>query len=205
MAVSVLFVEAKSVYKTMDGLDAWDVERDALRWPGGNPVVAHPPCRLWCQLRRFSTAPQSEKFLALWAVDQVRRWGGVLEHPAYSTLWEAAQLPLPGKGLDAYGGWTLAVPQFWWGHLARKNTWLYIVGCAPQNTPAIPLRLGTPEYIVGGRRNRHSTPAMPISQRSSTPPSLCPVADCSGQPVRSALRNSLENPHKSLSNTSSLA
>lgn len=34
-----------------------------------------------------------EKALALWAVEQVRKFGGVLEHPKRSTLWPAAGLP----------------------------------------------------------------------------------------------------------------
>lgn len=41
--VAALFVRADSIYKTMPDVDAWDIERDARRWPGGCPVVAHPP------------------------------------------------------------------------------------------------------------------------------------------------------------------
>ena len=33
-----------------EGFDCWDIERNALNWPGGNPIVAHPPCRAWGQL-----------------------------------------------------------------------------------------------------------------------------------------------------------
>jgi hypothetical protein len=68
--VSVLFVARNSVYKTL-GVDCWDEDRNALLWPGGNPIVAHPPCRLWSMLRKFSTAPESEKELAIWSVKQV--------------------------------------------------------------------------------------------------------------------------------------
>ncbi len=45
--VSVLFARSDSIYKTLDGCDVWDIERNALSWPGGNPVVAHPPCQRW--------------------------------------------------------------------------------------------------------------------------------------------------------------
>jgi hypothetical protein len=77
-----------------------------LKFKGGSPVIAHPPCRLWGQMRFFSSAPESEKLLAFFAVEQVRKNGGILEHPASSTLWEAAKLPAPGRR-DSFGGWTL--------------------------------------------------------------------------------------------------
>src|SRR5208282_4230466 len=92
--ISVLFAARNSVYKTIPGLDVWDEDRNALKWPGGNPGIFHPPCRLWSRwLRHFSTAPIAEKELALWSVEQVRANGGVLEHPACSLLWDEAQLP----------------------------------------------------------------------------------------------------------------
>lgn len=95
---AVLFVERNSIYKTFPGLDCYDEDRDARTFPGGMPVIAHPPCRLWGRLRSFSTAPESEKDLARFAVAMVRQWGGVLEHPAHSTLWKDRGLPLPGDG-----------------------------------------------------------------------------------------------------------
>lgn len=45
--VAVLFARADSTYKTLPGTDVWDIERNAKLWPGGAPVVAHPPCRAW--------------------------------------------------------------------------------------------------------------------------------------------------------------
>lgn len=147
--VAILFARADSVYKSLPGCDVYDAERDALTWPGGCPVVAHPPCRLWGRLRHFAKSPdpEAEKALALWAVEMVRRWSGVLEHPASSKLWPAAGLPKPGER-DAWGGWTLAVPQMWWGHRAEKKTWLYIVGVEPRDLPDIPLRLGAAECVI---------------------------------------------------------
>lgn len=138
--VAALFVRADSVYKTLPGVDAWDEARDARWWPGGGPVVAHPPCRLWAKLRQFAKAsdPVMERQLAIDAVRRVQQWGGVLEHPAESTLWAHMGLPLPGRAPDSFGGWTAEVRQCDWGHKAEKLTWLYIVGCHPDELPALP-------------------------------------------------------------------
>ena len=80
MTITVLFARRDSVYKTM-GADVWDADRNALYWRGGNPVVAHPPCRAWGRLRKFAKPQPGELDLARFAVAQVRRYGGVLEHP----------------------------------------------------------------------------------------------------------------------------
>lgn len=151
--ISALFVARDSVYKTFPGVDCWDEDRNALNWPGGNPAVFHPPCRLFSMLRLFSTAPESEKQLAYWSVEQVRKWGGVLEHPACSLLWDDMDLPLPGKRDDF--GLTIALNQWWFGHLARKSTWLYI--CGAKTLPEIPLRLGEAECALGKGRDKLRT------------------------------------------------
>lgn len=138
--VTALFVRADSIYKTMPGVDAWDIERDASNWPGMQPVVAHPPCRLWGQLRQFAKAadPIAERLLAINAVRAVRSFGGVLEHPARSTLWSHCALPVPGRAPDAHSGYSIEVRQCDWGHKAEKRTWLYIVGCHVDDLPPFP-------------------------------------------------------------------
>ena len=164
--VSALFVAKNSIYKTL-GVDCWDEDRDALKWPGGNPGIFHPPCRLWSKwMRHFSTAPQAEKEFARWSIGSVRQNGGVLEHPACSTLWLEG-LPFPGRS-DQYGI-CIAVRQQWWGHKAEKATWLYICGC--KYLPDIPFILGEPECHYSAvrtirnptmrrlrHRERHGTP-----------------------------------------------
>ena len=151
--VAVLFARADSIYKTLPGCDVWDAERDALKWPGGAPVIAHPPCRAWGGLSHMAKPREGERDLALWAVDRVREAGGVLEHPVRSRLWIEKPLPEPGC-IDMWGGWTLIVPQYWFGHRAQKMTRLYLVGIRPADIPPIPLVLGTPAFVVGtsGRR-----------------------------------------------------
>lgn len=181
--VAVLFARADSNYKTMPHTDVWDAERDARRWPGGAPVVAHPPCRAWGRLRHFAKPRDDEKALALFAVDQVRKWGGVLEHPAHSTLWAAAGLPAPGQR-DEFGGWTLPVVQSWWGHKAEKATWFYVVGCEPGEIPALPMVLGEASHVItqsrtlpdGSRVTKGHPkwrPTVTPAEREHTPAPLC--------------------------------
>jgi hypothetical protein len=149
--VAVLFARSDSVYKTLPDCDVWDIDRDARKWPGGAPVVAHPPCRAWGRLRHFAKPRPDEKDLAVAAVANVRAFGGVLEHPACSSLWSHCSLPRPGAGKDEHGGWTLEVRQCDWGHPAEKLTWLYIVGAQPSDLPPMPPRQ-EPTGLVKPRR-----------------------------------------------------
>lgn len=150
-----------------------DAERDALTWPGGVPVVAHPPCRAWSSLRHFARPLPGERDLAPWAVEQIRAWGGVLEHPARSVLWQACDLPAPGQGEDPFGGFTLPVDQFWLGHRARKRTFLYVVGLSPRDLPPFPIVLGEAPCTVGlwsGRDKARCRPEIGKQERERTPP-----------------------------------
>lgn len=152
MTVAVLFAMPGSVYFSLPGCDVYDEARNALAFPGGVPVVAHPPCRTWGQLAQFATkAPPGEHDLAFFAVDAVRECGGVLEHPAASKLWPAASLPEPG-GVDMFGGFTVELSQFVFGHRAEKLTRLYVCGCSPHDVPPIPARVGDPLAVVSTRR-----------------------------------------------------
>lgn len=179
MTVPVLFARADSVYKGIPDCDVYDESRDALTWPGGAPGVFHPPCRGWGRLRTFAKVTPGEMDLARWSVDQVRRWGGVLEHPATSTLWADQGLPEPQRR-DEYGGFTLPVLQKWWGHRAEKATWLYIVGIAPRDLPPIPLVLGDASHVVQTNRKCDPRPHITKAEREHTPVKmakwLCDVA-----------------------------
>lgn len=168
--IAVLFARADSVYKNLPECDVYDLERDALTWSGGVPVVAHPPCRAWGRLRTFAKPRPGERELALWAVEQVRAHGGVLEHPVASLLWPEAGLPPPGQR-DAFGGWTLPIHQHWFGHRAEKSTLLYIVGCEPSAIPPLPLRLDEPTHVVQTKRH-DARPHISKAEREHTPPDL---------------------------------
>lgn len=137
MTVAALFVERGGVYWDLPGVDPWDEDRDGRLYDGPYPVVAHPPCARWCQLAHVNQARWGTKigedggcFKA--ALEAVRRWGGVLEHPAYTIAWPTFGLPVPGHGgwTQAFGdpGFSTAVSQVAYGHRARKRTWLYYVG-----------------------------------------------------------------------------
>lgn len=135
--VAALFVERGGVYWGLPGVDAWDEERDARTYPGPYPAVAHPPCARWSKLAAVVEARWGHKrgddggaFSA--ALLAVRRWGGVLEHPAASGAWSAFDLPRPhprgGWQRGLCGGWSCQVEQGHYGHRARKSTWLYAFG-----------------------------------------------------------------------------
>jgi len=151
--VAVLFARKDSIYKTIPGCDVYDIKRDAQTFAGGMPVIAHPPCRAWGKLWYFAKPAPGEEELGIWAVDQVRRCGGVLEHPRNSLLWPECKLPYPGD-IDIYGGWTMQIQQWWFGHRAEKWTWLYIVGCLPSQIPAYELRLGPASHVIAQSRMR---------------------------------------------------
>jgi hypothetical protein len=165
--ISVLFAARDSVYKTLPDVDVWDEDRDAMNWPGGNPGIFHPPCRLWSMLAHFSTAPRSEKELAIWSVRQVQHWRGVLEHPAHSKLWSYMKLPRPGEK-DSYG-FTFSVDQFWFGHPGVKRTWLYICGTTAKNLPEYPIRIGHAENVFAGGSRKYVPGSRHGGIRSATP------------------------------------
>ena len=182
--VAVLFARADSHYKTLPGVEVYDMERDARTYDGPWPVVAHPPCRSWGRLRAFAKPRADERNLARMAVAIVREFGGVLEHPAGSTLWPAQRLPKPGER-DQWGGWTLPAPQKWWGHRAEKATWFYVVGCKPGEIPDLPFKMGAAEAVIRLDQRRPDgthirkgdadwVPRLNAAENEMTPPDLAP-------------------------------
>lgn len=170
--IAALFVRQDSAYKALPGLDCYDIDRDARKWPGGSPAIAHPPCRAWGRLRQFAKPREDEKERGIWAVQQVRAHGGVLEHPKESTLFAHCGMPRPGQFPDEFGGYTIAIDQFHFGHRAEKATWLYIVGCEPDDLPAIPVREGSPTHCVRPTKSYPRLPSITKPEREHTPPAL---------------------------------
>ncbi len=134
--VAAIFVDPKGCYAGLPGVELWDEARDARNYPGPHPVVAHPPCSRWCRLAGLVEARWGHKrgedggcFES--ALESVRRWGGVLEHPAYTDAWARYGLPDPGyTGWQSTicSGWVTYVEQGRYGHPAKKATWLYAHG-----------------------------------------------------------------------------
>jgi len=170
--VPILFTEHNSSYLRLRTgrsplCDCYDIKRDALMFPGGTAAVYHPPCRLWSRLRQFSTADESEKYLAIWAVRMVRLHSGVLEHPAGSSLWPCCNIPKPGTS-DEYG-FCIEVDQYHWGHPCRKRTWLYICGISPDASVLQYRRIpGSAKYVINPNRGNAAN-AIPKEKRNATP------------------------------------
>jgi len=140
--IAALYVETDGCYYGLPDVDPWDIVRDARQYAGPHPVVAHPPCQRWGRFWHGSTRkPHQFKlgdddgcFAA--ALASVRRWGGVLEHPADSHAWSHFGIRPPKRhagwmDTQERGGlaWTCYVEQGHYGHMSRKPTWLYAVGC----------------------------------------------------------------------------
>lgn len=138
--VAVLYADPKGVYASLPGVDLWDEARDARLYAGPYPVVAHPPCQRWCALMpvlraRWGYQIGDDGGCFASALAAVRRFGGVLEHPAQSFAWARFDLhrPTPGGWAQSFfdDGWVTEVSQVAYGHRARKRTWLYYVGPDP--------------------------------------------------------------------------
>ena len=95
--IPVLFTMQKSNYLQFKECDCYDEKRNALTYNGLTAIIAHPPCRLWSRLRHFSKAPLKEKYLGIWAINKVRGIGGIVEHPAGSSLFRFMNIPMDGS------------------------------------------------------------------------------------------------------------
>ncbi len=135
--VAALYVETNGAYFGLLGVDPWDEQRDARMYDGPYPVVAHPPCARWSRLAGFTEARFGYKrgddggcFAA--ALNAVRTYGGILEHPAHSAAFAHHGLQKPsvreGWTLDMDGGATCYIEQGRYGLPVKKATWLYAFG-----------------------------------------------------------------------------
>lgn len=136
--IAALFVEKNGCYFGLNNVDPWDVERDARLYNGPYPVVAHPPCQLWGRFAHVNfkrwggehNRPHNDNGCFASALQSVRKFGGVLEHPAFTDAWKVFNLPRPSAFQWTQHGreWVCEVWQCAYGHKARKRTWLFYCG-----------------------------------------------------------------------------
>lgn len=191
--IAALYVQSDGVYSGLDGVEVWDEARDARTYTGPHPVVAHPPCQRWGRFWhgsprkpfQFKLGDDNGCFAA--ALSALRRFGGVLEHPADSHAWRAFGIAAPRRHhgwtmADNLGGWTCYVEQGHYGSAARKPTWLLAYGtdlprldwsaCEQRLDPVMVERHGY-EYarrkglvsMVGGKRKTEIRNATPVEFR----------------------------------------
>lgn len=145
--IAALYIEPDGVYARQPSIDAWCESRDARLYAGPYPVVAHPPCQRWGRFWHGSTRKPhqfklgDDKGCFKAALAAVRRWGGVIEHPADSHAWKFFKLVPPKRhaGWSPAGdcGWTCYVEQGHYGHMSRKPTWLYVHGVPHETLPEL--------------------------------------------------------------------
>ena len=94
--VAALFVHSRVPYASLPNVDAWPEARDARRYRGPWPVVAHPPCVRWTAytffarggVRQHRTIGDDGGCFAV-ALRAVQIFGGVIEHPRHARAWRA--------------------------------------------------------------------------------------------------------------------
>jgi len=170
--IAALYVLPDGPYANQPGIDVWDEKRDARKYQGPYPVIAHPPCSRWCQLafinqKRYGHRVGDDGGCFQSALNAVRTWGGVLEHPARSYAWSHFRLPVPqfGKWIGKGDEWFTEVSQAAYGHRARKLTWLFFVGFLP-----LPLKwtLPTPTAQVSFCKNHGNSPLPRLGKKEAS-------------------------------------
>jgi hypothetical protein len=170
-----LFCREDSSYKKRPNWEVYDIKRDATSYNGKEPAVCHPPCRSWGNLSHMAhNTREGEKELVYWSLDKIRNVGGILEHPKNSKIFK--ELP-NGMLVDEYGGFTVDVDQYDFGHVAHKNTKLYIVGISRDQLPELPIKDTSIHLCEKGKRrsicgNVAGTTRCTQYQREYTPEKL---------------------------------
>lgn len=139
--VAALYVQTGGCYYGNPLIEPYDIEEDARMYGGPWPVVAHPPCQRWGRMWKGQPGNIKKGIVERKGDDHgcfksalfdVRRWGGVLEHPEGSNAYAHFGIDKPPR----QGGWISAgdgygqvcrVEQGQYGHYCPKPTWLYTV------------------------------------------------------------------------------
>jgi hypothetical protein len=113
MRLAALFVQPSGCYADLPGIDAWPEQRDARRYAGPLPVVAHPPCQLWGAMAAVNYA----------------RWGGEHNKPGNDGgcfaaaleacgVWRGARTPGKNEGMGS-----ARTGEAGWDWLAAHHRW----------------------------------------------------------------------------------
>lgn len=180
ITVAALFVDDRpgGAYVDVPGVEVWGVTKDARNYAGPHPVVCHSPCSRWCQLafinqKRYGHTVGDDGGCFAAALAAVRRFGGVLEHPAFSYAWPHFALTRPARGVWRYAGptghglheYVTEVSQSAYGHRARKRTWLlYVTDDAP---PHLDWSEPAPTAQVSFCKNHGDSPLPRLSKREA--------------------------------------
>lgn len=105
-SVAALWVRHDSVYFFIPGVECYDITRNARSYTGPYPIIAHPPCGPW---GKYAYKSQQSMLDGQLAMRMVERFGGVVEQPVGSSLFQVGEV----------------VNQSDFGHLALKPTKLY--------------------------------------------------------------------------------
>lgn len=181
MLCAALFVQTTGIYSELGFVDMWDEQRDARKYKGDLPVVAHPPCQLWGNLANVNYArwggehnrPGNDMGCFAAALDAVREFGGVIEHPAFTKAFSAHGIAEPtsmGWQKAICGGWVCEVWQSAYGHKANKATWLYYFGDREPFELIWSRPVGT--HQIGGHDQRgkeKNKPTVTKKEASATP------------------------------------
>lgn len=174
--IAALYVATDGVYFDLPNVDPWDIKRDARQYDGPHPVIAHPPCQLWIAFAALNykrwggehNRPGNDGGCFLAALTAVRKFGGVLEHPAGSKAWQTYGLQRPRHG------WTQTLPneytcEVWqsaYGHKAQKRTWLFYAGDNPPQDLNWERKPGTHQVGIGWDPKK---PVLSKREASATP------------------------------------
>lgn len=174
--IAALFVATGGCYFGLLDVDPWDEARDARRYNGPWPVVAHPPCDRWHQLsavnhKRWGWVINEDGGCFIAALEAVRKWGGVLEHPAETRAFRFHNIPEPGRGgwqRTFDGDWITEVDQAAYGHRCRKRTWLLYHG--EQMPPALNWKRSAGTHQIGNFDQ--TRPVIDKREAMATPPAF---------------------------------
>ena len=111
---AILWTERKSLYwKFWPSVEIYGVGRDARKYDGPYPIIAHPPCGPW---GKYKSNCHQSKLDGIIAMNLVHEFGGIVEQPLGSSLFSE----------HGCGGRILKMNQSDFGHMALKPTILYV-------------------------------------------------------------------------------